>query len=152
MSNQTRIPFDSAKGGIWKSLFDMFIRLWVATLWWCLRRLRLAGISCTRVRTAPTRSMSNHVRCTTIKWRNQCIYASFVENLCYVLPSKQQNFSKNVRLDPTLPRARDVVCKECGERGAVYFQAHGANNQAMSLIYVCVNCGAFWDNREKEEQ
>ena len=65
---------------------------------------------------------------------------------------KQQNFSKNVRLDPTLPRARDVVCKECGERGAVYFQAHGANNQAMSLIYVCVNCGAFWDNREKEEQ
>jgi DNA-directed RNA polymerase subunit M/transcription elongation factor TFIIS len=53
----------------------------------------------------------------------------------------------DVASDPALARTYDVKCKECGGSEAVYYQSPvGKNDEALVLVFVCVNssCGAKW--------
>ena len=46
--------------------------------------------------------------------------------------------------DPTLSRDENKVCEKCGEKGCVFFQAHGDDDDAMALIFMCINCKQKW--------
>eukprot|EP00216_Chloropicon_sp_CCMP2111_P006683 CAMPEP_0198235392 /NCGR_PEP_ID=MMETSP1446-20131203/1289_1 /TAXON_ID=1461542 ORGANISM="Unidentified sp, Strain CCMP2111" /NCGR_SAMPLE_ID=MMETSP1446 /ASSEMBLY_ACC=CAM_ASM_001112 /LENGTH=110 /DNA_ID=CAMNT_0043916533 /DNA_START=34 /DNA_END=366 /DNA_ORIENTATION=+ len=47
--------------------------------------------------------------------------------------------------DPTLPRTKEVVCPKCSNQEAVFFQSTSRNDaEAMTLYYVCTNCGDRW--------
>ena len=44
--------------------------------------------------------------------------------------------------DPTLPRSKDVRCKKCDTREAVFFSM--ATSEGMSLHFQCVACQYKW--------
>jgi DNA-directed RNA polymerase II subunit RPB9 len=46
--------------------------------------------------------------------------------------------------DPTLPRATGVECSNCGHDEAVFFQAPMKGDEAMKLIFMCMNCAHRW--------
>lgn len=53
----------------------------------------------------------------------------------------------DVALDPTLPRTYDAPCpkEECEGREAVYYQSPvGKNDEALILVFVCVQCSHTW--------
>lgn len=62
-------------------------------------------------------------------------------------------------LDPTLPRAKKVVCTKCGHDQAVFMQSPGNNyDVGMNLIFICANydkgkaCGHYWYQKTKKER
>lgn len=53
----------------------------------------------------------------------------------------------DVALDPTLPRTYNAKCpdSECGGSEAVYYQSPvGKNDEALVLVFVCVQCHRTW--------
>ena len=77
--------------------------------------------------------------------KNYCVYQNYVQmeeetNIDAVINS-------DVIMDPTLPRSREVVCPECGNDEAVYFQVQSKNpDDAMTLLFVCTanGCEKYW--------
>ena len=52
--------------------------------------------------------------------------------------------NKDVIHDPTLSRTQDYVCAKCDGTEAVYWQLPESQmDDAMGLVYVCVNCGTW---------
>ncbi|CAN8070959.1 unnamed protein product [Agarophyton chilense] len=54
--------------------------------------------------------------------------------------------------DKTLPRTFNANCpdQECQGKQAVYYQSPvGKNDEALVLIFVCVNCGTRWLSSEE---
>lgn len=61
----------------------------------------------------------------------------------------------NVVLDPTLPRTYIAKCrnqeKECSCTEAVYYQSPiGKHDEALILVFVCVNCETRWLSSDPE--
>lgn len=53
--------------------------------------------------------------------------------------------SYDVVLDPTLPHTYNYTCPECSHQEAVYYQSPvGKNDEALVLVFVCVNCNNTW--------
>lgn len=53
----------------------------------------------------------------------------------------------DVALDPTLPRTYEAKCpeQECNGTEAVYYQSPvGRHDEALILVFVCVNCQRTW--------
>ena len=46
--------------------------------------------------------------------------------------------------DPTLPHACGVECSNCGHDEAVFFQAPMKGDEAMKLIFMCIQCAHRW--------
>ena len=49
---------------------------------------------------------------------------------------------QDVRIDPTLPRSRDIRCARCEAMEAVFFSL--VTTEGMSLYFQCVSCGNKW--------
>ncbi|KAK8797111.1 hypothetical protein WA158_004321 [Blastocystis sp. Blastoise] len=71
-----------------------------------------------------------------------CVY-----NFQFKKTVEEKKVFTGITSDPTLPKARDAICPHCGEKGAVYFQAHGNEKEAMALIFVCLHCQKSWKNK-----
>mmetsp|Transcript_35396 Transcript_35396/g.69288 ORF Transcript_35396/g.69288 Transcript_35396/m.69288 type:complete len:140 (+) Transcript_35396:42-461(+) len=56
----------------------------------------------------------------------------------------------DITQDPTLPRTRNIVCKECKAREAVYIQALTGPSEGISLYFICCGCNHTWSEGVKE--
>eukprot|EP01031_Cornospumella_fuschlensis_P027589 gene27589-33322_t len=74
--------------------------------------------------------------------QNQCV---FVNELVKDSSTRLEVINSDLNKDPTLQRTRDVVCEECHNNEAVFFQAEQtAKSVALTLVYVCCSCGKKW--------
>ena len=57
---------------------------------------------------------------------------------------------RDIALDPTLPRAKDVDCAKCHGNEAIFFNP---SKESMDLLFVCVNsdCNHHWDEKKASE-
>eukprot|EP00698_Gefionella_okellyi_P011285 TRINITY_DN2970_c0_g1_i4.p4 TRINITY_DN2970_c0_g1~~TRINITY_DN2970_c0_g1_i4.p4 ORF type:complete len:103 (-),score=18.74 TRINITY_DN2970_c0_g1_i4:638-946(-) len=47
--------------------------------------------------------------------------------------------------DPTMPRTNDVVCGNCGNREAIFFQQQVTDeNESQSMHFLCTHCRHHW--------
>mmetsp|Transcript_21807 Transcript_21807/g.58752 ORF Transcript_21807/g.58752 Transcript_21807/m.58752 type:complete len:119 (+) Transcript_21807:135-491(+) len=52
---------------------------------------------------------------------------------------------EDVVADPTLPRANDVECTECGHNEAVFMKDPlSKDSQGLTLYFICTNCKHNW--------
>ena len=69
---------------------------------------------------------------------------SRIHSNALILRSLIEHVKQDVVNDPTLSRDENKVCEKCGEKGCVFFQAHGDDDDAMALIFMCINCKQKW--------
>lgn len=61
------------------------------------------------------------------------------------LYSEKMAMHYDVVLDPTLPRTYNYTCPHCNTQEAVYYQSPvGKNDEALVLVFVCVQCSHKW--------
>jgi len=74
--------------------------------------------------------------------RDSCV---FVNELIKDSSTRLEVINEDVNKDPTLQRARAVVCEKCAHNEAVFFLAEqNAKSKKLSLVYVCCSCGHKW--------
>lgn len=69
---------------------------------------------------------------------------SRVSSSIFIRRSLVDLVEQDVVNDPTLSRDENKVCEKCGQKGCVFFQAHGDDDDAMALIFMCINCKQKW--------
>lgn len=58
--------------------------------------------------------------------------------------SRHFNF-QDVVSDPTLPRATDILCENCGHHEAVFMKEPSSKqNEGLTLHFTCTNCKHNW--------
>ncbi|PXF48504.1 DNA-directed RNA polymerases II, IV and V subunit 9A [Gracilariopsis chorda] len=82
-----------------------------------------------------------------------CTYFEDVSEVTYPIhknvivhtANEKMAITYDVLEDKTLPRTFNANCPECQGKQAVYYQSPvGKNDEALVLIFVCVNCGNRW--------
>jgi DNA-directed RNA polymerase II subunit RPB9 len=74
----------------------------------------------------------------SVEATDQCVYRN---NIAHSLEEKTSTI-QDLRIDPTLPRSRDVRCTKCENNEAVFFSL--VTTEGMSLYFQCISCGNKW--------
>lgn len=71
----------------------------------------------------------------------------YVKNVSSAVKKTSVLFTKDLTMDPTLPRVSGISCTKCGFGEAVYLTIRSNNeDDAMKLMYFCANpeCDHAW--------